>query len=106
MTPSIVAGIAGPVVYPRSPEIEVPGDVFVYVLARIPKLPDIASAIIFGPTPLISEFAPIVIGAPFTVPTKLLFAPIVIGPVGIQITPEDNAPLDSITSVFAAWFSA
>src|SRR6185437_11015862 len=50
--------------------------------------------------------APIVIGAPVIVPMRWLFAPMVVGPTGIQITPEDNAPLDSITSVFAAWFSA
>jgi len=28
------------------------------------------------------------------------------GPAGIQSTPEDSAPFDSMTSVFAAWFSA
>jgi hypothetical protein len=50
---------------------------------------EIASAIIFaGPMPLISEFAPIVIGAPFTVPIRWLFAPIVVAPVGIHITPS------------------
>src|SRR5579863_6620814 len=104
--PSIVAGTIGPVVNPRSPEIEVPGDVFVYVLDNIAKLPDVASAIIFGPIPLIAEFAPIVIGAPLTVPIRLLFAPIVVAPDGTQITPEDTAPLASMTSVFAAWFNA
>jgi len=71
------------------------------------RLPEILSAIVFaGPTPLISEFAPIVIGAPFTVPMRWLFAPIVVGPVGTQITLEPCAPLVSMTSVFAAWFSA
>src|SRR6185312_4830115 len=104
--PSVVAGTVGPVVYPTSPEIEVPGDVFVYVLDKIAKLPEIASAIIFGPIPLIAEFAPIVIGAPLTVPIRLLFAPIVVAPTGTQITPETRAPLDNMTSVFAAWLNA
>src|SRR6476646_3264534 len=71
------------------------------------KLPEILSAItLTGPIPLISEFAPIVIGAPLTVPIRLLFAPIVTGPVDTQITPETRAPLDNITSVFAAWLNA
>jgi hypothetical protein len=50
--------------------MEVPAAVFVYVLARIPKLPEIESAITFiaaGLTPLMSEFAPIVIGVPLMV---------------------------------------
>src|SRR6476646_5672875 len=39
------------------------------------KLPEILSAItLAGPIPLISEFAPIVIGAPLTVPIRWLFA--------------------------------
>src|SRR6185312_16958624 len=68
------------------------------------KLPEILSAsTLAGPIPLISEFAPIVIGAPFTVPIRWLFAPIVVAPTGTQITPETRAPLDKMTSVFAAW---
>ena len=71
------------------------------------KGPVTASDITFaGPIPLISEFAPIVIGAPFTVPIRWLFAPIVVAPAGIQITREDIAPSTSMTSVFAAWFNA
>jgi hypothetical protein len=50
---------------------------------------------------LISEFAPIIIGAPFTVPIRWLFAPIVVVPVGTQTTLDACAPLASMTSVFA-----
>ena len=46
--PLTVAASTGPVVYPRSPAIEVPGDVFEYVLARMAKLPEVASGIIFA----------------------------------------------------------
>jgi hypothetical protein len=97
----------GPVVYPRSPVTKVPAAVFVYVLARIPKLPEIESAITFVDlTPLMSELAPIVIGDPLTVPIMWLFAPIVVGPDGIQVMSDACAPLASMTLVFAACFSA
>jgi hypothetical protein len=72
-------------------------------------LSETASAITFtfvGLTPLMSEFAPIVIGAPLMVPIRWLFAPIVVGPNGIQVTSDACAPLASMTLVLAACFSA